>query len=823
MLDIQPASRPVTAYKNDDIAENEARGRKRGRPGAGHETLNVSKVKSVSVNTIPTAMAWGSNHPTLTPDRIHSNTSSGGVGLDTISLGQKTPKQRRVLNSTMPDEHSSLPVTSGWPDPLPDSVLFKSYSRDQLAAIDLSVWQDQLCRATAEDLLCRNSTFSKLILRGARQEASQLRQLVAWHFGSIVNEIDVSNSTSIDTKWFATLAGECPSIARITAARCPRITDAAVRVLARKKGAALHALCVAGCENVTDDGIEILAKNCTCLRTLDLSGCPNVRDRSIFAMSALRGLEEIGLDGCAEVSDEAARHLFTSVTKLTSLSIKGCTSLTGDGLRYMHEMLVPWGMRRHHNCAQLKTFRIGSNNYVSDEFIMNLATLCPRLSIFEVDGCPLIGGDEAMGKIGGLGDLADLRLNSLQRVSDQGIRQFFSDQPKRSLTSLSLTGCPKVTDVSLKCVAKNARSLRQLRLDRNVSVTDRGLGYLSKGLSSLNLLQATHLGMVSDDGVRLIGRRCLHLTNLDVSYCVRISEASLPVLRRLHGLESLGLSGCRGMFINSGNTCYSNGDTAKTATTVLNAADFHTLRQLRLADHPDLRDAGIRSVVEKNSKTLASLDFSHCPGITAGGLTEVVKVSSVITRLDVTSCDRISARDIECIAQQATPDLRLSCATLAVDGFDGLICGGIAADTRARQRIVKLERKESLMAGTVQRAFRRYKERQIVQQDASRAQGQIMMAAMAIQVQTFDVVTCMSDVSRVSRAQFIFIDRCRSCSFGKNDFRLFLCGIIDFNIRRLYSTLLGFYLPDHATHLSISFPPHVCRVLHFAEQLSRAP
>lgn len=742
--------RPVTVNKNNPTAGNAARGRKRRRPGAKHETLRDSIVRNVSFKTTPAAMAWGSDRPMLTSERMHSNTpSSGGRGLDTMSSGQQAPKQRRILNSTMPDEDAPLEpeTTAGWPDPLPDSVLFKTYSGDPLAAIDLGVWQDQLSRATAEDLLSRNSTFSKLILRGVRREAPELRQLVARYFGSTVNEIDVSNSTAIDLKWLATLAGECPSIARITAARCPRVTDAAVRVLARKKGAVLHALCVAGCENVTDDGVEILAKNCPCLRTLDLSGCPNVRDRSVFAMSALHGLEEIALDGCSEVSDEAARHLFTSVTKLTSLSIKGCSSLTEDGLRYMHEMLVPWGTRRHNNCAQLATFRIGCNSYVSDEFIMVLATLCTRLRTFEVDGCPLIGGDEVMGKIGGLSELVDLKLNSLQRVSDRGIRQFFSDQPKRLLTSLSLTGCPKVTDVSLKCVAKNARSLGQLRLDRNVSVTDRGLGYISKGLPSLSLLQATHLGLVSDDGVRLLGRRCLHLTNLDLSYCVRISGASFPVLHRLRGLEALGLSGCRGIFVDGGDTRHSTGGGRETAITALHAAEFQTLRQLRLADNPDLRDVAMRAVVEQNSKTLVSLDFSHCPGITAGGLTEVMKLVSALTRLDVTSCDRISAGDIERLAAQATPDLGLSCATLTVDGFDGLICCGSAADTRARERIVDLERKESLTAGTVQRAFRRYKERKKVHQKALQAQDQIMRAAMVIQVGPFDVVTCIYDGS----------------------------------------------------------------------------
>lgn len=744
MLDIQATTPRLLQPRADTM-----RRKKRRRPESSkHDALlpNSTSMKKKNVEAIPAAMAWGSDRPVRTLEGIHDGTAiatAGLVDMDALSTEQRhVPRERRISASAIPGDGAPSELEEvEIPNPIPDSVVFRLYSSDPLDMIDLSVWQHQLSRTTAEDLLSRNPTFSKLTLRGVRREASHLRQLVARHFGSVVKEIDVSYSSVIDVTWFATLAGECPSITRITAAQCPRVTDAAVRVLARKKGARLSALRIPGCENVTDDGIEILAKNCIYLRSLDLSGCPNVRDRSVFAMGALHGLEEVALDGCCEVTDEAARHLFTSATNLTSLSIKGCSSLTEKGLSYMHETVVPWGMRRHYNCAELATFRIGSNTYVSDKFIMVLTAVCPRLRILEVEACPLIGGDEAMGKVGGLGELADLRLDSLQRVSDQGIRQFFSDQPKRLLTHLSLTGCTKVTDVSLKCIAKNARSLRQLRLDRNVSVTDRGLGYLSKGLTSLTVLQATHLGMVSDEGVRLIGRRCLRLTDLDVSYCMRFSGTSFPALRRLRGLETLGLSGCRDIFAGGGHggggddKCHSNNDEQERATSALKSAtDFQALRHLKLADHPDLRDGAMCAVIEQNRSALATLDLSRCSRITTGGLTRAIKALSALRRLDLTGCERVSAGNIESLAQQAALNLRLSCATVAVDGFDGLTCCGNAADCRAREGVAHLARTENLKATIVQHAFRRYRIKNKEQQKAAREQDVIIRAAMIVQV-----------------------------------------------------------------------------------------
>ncbi|CAM9641689.1 unnamed protein product, partial [Ectocarpus sp. 13 AM-2016] len=314
---------------------------------------------------------------------------------------------------------------------------------------------------------------------------SDILALIARHFGRTVTDLDVSDSKVVDVEWLKTLgaATECPAIASLTAARCSGITNKGVEIFARKKGPFLLALRVPGCEAVSDDGVEFVAKHCSNLCSIDLSGCPRVRDRSVFAISALTGLQDIALDGCAEVSDDAFRQLFTSVTQLKSLSIRGCAS-----------------------------------------FMMMVAVVCPHLRVLGVTSCPLVGGDQAMGKIGGLLELEEVNLEVLPRVSDQGIREFFSDQPRRALKRLSLVGCTKVTDVSLKCIAKSARALHELRLDRNVSVTDRGLGYLAKGLAAnLRLLQATHLGMINDSGIRLLSRKCLQLTNIDISYCLRIS------------------------------------------------------------------------------------------------------------------------------------------------------------------------------------------------------------------------------------------------------------------------------------------------------------
>lgn len=702
-------------------------------------TTNVNKA------TIPLAMAWGSGQQTLVaPDRLGGKNKRAKTMKGSMALSPEHERPSSLSKTSTRQLGPIQAITAGPFLPIPDSVLYELYSSRPRMTVDLSIWQDQLSTEVVQDLLRRNDSFSKMILHGARRR-HDMPALIARHFGNNVQDLDVSDSAVVDVNWLKTLgaATDCPAITSLTAARCSGITDKAIEIFARKKGSVLRALYLPGCEGVSDDGIEFVAKHCNGLRSIDLSGCPRVRERSVFALSTLTGLQDVALDDCVEVSDEALRQLFISVTQLKSLSIRGCASVTEEGLRFMHEMPVPWGTRKHRNCTLLHTFRIGRNNYISDEFVMVLTVMCPNLRVLEVTGCPLVGGDQAMGKIGGLLKLQELTLEALPRVSDQGIREFFCDLPRRALKRLSLAGCTKVTDVSLKCIAKNGRNLRELYLDRNVSVTDHGLGYLSKGLAAnLRILQATHLGMVSDNGVRLLARKCLQLIDIDLSHCLQITPACLPALRRLRKLDTLGLSRCHGLFggiagadKGVGGSC-GPGQSSRRQTSPLDAAEYYKLRRLELAEQPGLTDADLHAVAERNCKSLAVLNVSGCCKISAEGVAEALKLLPSLKRLDVTGCDQISTGDIDGFAGCVAPALLLSCAHVKIDGFDGLHCYASAEDARSRGEVINTERKEDLGLRSIQRAFRRYRGRERENNEASLEHSRLSGAALTIQVLT---------------------------------------------------------------------------------------
>lgn len=684
----------------------------RGRP-ATKKCVDVDPAKVESGEIISPAMAWDSRIQPLAGDQMSDHMGSDeGVRFNNQPAVEESPTSTGRAVGVSRHEVFFLP----------DKIIFQPYSNVPLVMVNLTIWQDKLSTENIEDLVHRNSSFSRLIFRRVRRRRDEILPLITKYFGGFVIDIDVSDSSVVDDLWLKTFGTECPAMKRLTAARCRGITSKGIGAIARKKGKELRALNVSGCEKVSDDGVEILAKHCIQLQSIDLSGCCRVRDRAVYAISKLTRLQHIALDGCAEITDKAFLQLAIGVTELKSLSIKGCSSITEEGLRFMREMPVPWGTRNHQNFSNLETLRVGQNSNISDEFIIMVAGVCPNLRTLELIACPLICGDEAMSMLGSLPDLADVTLEALPRVSDEGIQQFFRGLPRKALQNLSLVECTKVTDVSLKCIAKNARGLRQLRLNKNVCVTNRGLGYLAKGLKALRILQATNLGMVTDESVRLVARKCLQLTDLDCSHCLHLTASCLPAIRRLRSLEVLGLSSCKGLF------------NRVASSTAFNAMGFYKLRELRLSQNPHLTDETLRHVAMRNSRTLQCLEISQCSVITGRGVLEALRFLLKLKRLDVTDCELLKDEDIEDFARCVDQRLLLSRARREIDGFDGLHCSAKSEDARARRDLLCCVDREVIAAQAIQQAFRRFRQREEENKEALRRHEVLIWAVTTIQV-----------------------------------------------------------------------------------------
>lgn len=79
----------------------------------------------------------------------------------------------------------------------------------------------------------------------------------------------------------------------------------------------------------------------------------------------------------------------------------------------------------------------------------------------------------------------------------------------KSLKSLGIAACPKISDVSLEAVGLHCKSLESLSLDSEL-VFDKGVLAVAKGCSDLKVLKLLCIN-VTDEALTAVGACCLSL------------------------------------------------------------------------------------------------------------------------------------------------------------------------------------------------------------------------------------------------------------------------------------------------------------------------
>eukprot|EP00050_Salpingoeca_kvevrii_P023105 m.138056 g.138056 ORF g.138056 m.138056 type:complete len:495 (+) comp9945_c0_seq1:2968-4452(+) len=236
------------------------------------------------------------------------------------------------------------------------------------------------------------------------------------------------------------------------------ISDRALFRLAEGKLEHLRALCLKGCQRITDDG---LARICACLGEtifeLDLFGCFLLTPNAVLNIGGhCRQLRRLNLAHCTAIDDHAIGWLAQQTPYLEVLCLNGC-KLIRDGC------LEKLGA----HCPRLRDLRLAQCLLVTDTGIVSIVRQCARLSVLdlssnqcvtqEVLGC--IAGslrsmeelylertnvsEAALEALFGLSALRILTLDHCVDVAPEGLHGLVASAPL--LTQLSLFGCRRVT------------------------------------------------------------------------------------------------------------------------------------------------------------------------------------------------------------------------------------------------------------------------------------------------------------------------------------------------------------------------------------------
>ena len=210
------------------------------------------------------------------------------------------------------------------------------------------------------------------------------------------------------------------------------VTDAELNAFVRQfpQAPEMQDMCLKGCVQVTDAGIEALAKNCTSLTAINLEWCQQVTDAGIEALAKnCTSLTVINLAGSynnpSQVTDAGIEALAKSCTSLTEINLGNCNQVTDAGIEALAK-----------NCTSLTAINLEECQQVTDAGIEALAKNCTSLT--------------------------GINLCSCQQVTDAGIEVLAKNCT--SLTDINLCNCQQVTDAGIEALAKNCTSLTGINL-----------------------------------------------------------------------------------------------------------------------------------------------------------------------------------------------------------------------------------------------------------------------------------------------------------------------------------------------------------------------
>ncbi|ELK25617.1 Leucine-rich repeat-containing protein 29 [Myotis davidii] len=377
------------------------------------------------------------------------------------------------------------------------------------------------------DLSGCNSLFASGTLLAQPETAQQVRQAL-----SGLRELNLAGLRDLADLSFNRLSSCAPSLERLSLAYCH---------LTFELGPAWGSI------NPQDSSpsqlsfhnlLQFVKERAARLRGLDLSGT-GLPPEALQALGQVAGLQlqELSLHSCRDLSTEAVAALCRQQPGLTSLDLSGCSELADGAL-----LAVSRGLRHLQRLSLRKLQRL------TDAGCTALGGL-RKLQSLDMAECCLVSGRALAQALGSVRrappPLASLSLAYCSSLKPQGPSLLML----QALQELDLTACSKLTDASLAQVLQFPQ-LRQLSLSLLPALTDNGLVAVARGCPSLERLALSHCSLLSDKGWAQAASSWPRLQHLNLSSCSRLTEQTLDTIgQACKQIQMLDVAMCPGISI----------------------------------------------------------------------------------------------------------------------------------------------------------------------------------------------------------------------------------------------------------------------------------
>ncbi|KAL4685393.1 hypothetical protein H8959_000990 [Pygathrix nigripes] len=306
----------------------------------------------------------------------------------------------------------------------------------------------------------------------------------------------------------------------------------------------LTSLDLSGCSELTDGALLAVSRGLRHLRRLSLGKLQRLTDAGCTALGGLRELQSLNMAECCLVRGRELAQALGSVhgapSQLASLSLAHCSSLKDASVL---SMIPALGL-------SLRVLDLSSCVALTNRTLQAIGTYLTHLSVLHLAWCRelcdwgLLGLEEP---VQGTQPRPELEHQASGTKDPCPEPQGPSLLMLRALQELDLTACSKLTDASLAKVLQFPQ-LRQLSLSLLPELTDKGLVAVARGCPSLEHLALSHCSRVSDKGWAQAASSWPRLQHLNLSSCSQLTEQTLDAIgQACRQLRVLDVTMCPGI------------------------------------------------------------------------------------------------------------------------------------------------------------------------------------------------------------------------------------------------------------------------------------
>ena len=309
------------------------------------------------------------------------------------------------------------------------------------------------------------------------------------------------------------------------------------RTLAREDGSAFHyrdfirrlnLVCVAA---EVDDSSLLGFMGCSKLERLVLTGCRQLTEPILCdLLDRNRQLYSVDFAGVVNVKRLTLTSIASCCPQLQGLSLSDCTGVDDDGIVAVADA-----------CRDLRRVKLSKCTGISDRAVLALSAARLLLEV-DLDGCPDITS-ASVKELLRLCPIRDLKLNLCGAIGDECFAELKKDDLP-ALRGIDLTGCSRISDLSVFQIVNAAAKLRSLIMTRCINLTDRGVVQISRLGKYLHHLHLGHCSNLTDRSVCFLVKYCSRLRYIDLACCYNLTDEAVIALSGLARVKRIGLVKC---------------------------------------------------------------------------------------------------------------------------------------------------------------------------------------------------------------------------------------------------------------------------------------